>query len=392
MRSKTTGHLNVKSSLIAKDAPAVQTRYPFHPNVWVLWLLAALAPAILTKNPLYLLILIIVVGLNYFSLDTKSPTAQGWRAFLSLGLILVIVSVVFNLLFVRAGTTPLFTLPALRWETTTETGQTSMIQIGGKVTLESLIYGLSTGLGLMAILLIFATFNTQVDHYQLLRRTPRFLYQSAIVMSIAITFIPHMFLAQREIRQAQILRGHRFRGIRDLLPLFVTLLAEGLERSLTLAESMEARGFSSAAPGQRSQAGLLMKGFIALALILLVGGTFAWSDATHKIIGGIMMLVGGGILILALWLIGRHVQRSRYRRTVWRRQDTAVTIATATTLGVVLMTWLSQRSVFIFYPYPKLVWPSFSPIIGASLLLLMAPALLQFNKPTAIHALEHSHD
>jgi energy-coupling factor transport system permease protein len=302
------------------------------------------------------------------------------------------VSVVFNLLFVRAGTTPLFTLPALHWETTTERGQTTIIQIGGKVTLESLIYGLSTGLNLMAILLILATFNTQVNHYQLLRRIPRFLYQSAIVMSIAITFIPHMFLAQREIRQAQTLRGHRFRGVRDLLPLFVTLLAEGLERSLTLAESMEARGFNSVVPGQRSQAGLLMKGVIALALIVLTGGAFAWSDATHKTVGGIMMLFGGGLLMLALWLIGRRVQRSRYHRTIWRRQDTTMIIATVTTLGVVLITWLTQRSVFIFYPYPKLAWPSFSPIIGASLLLLMTPALLQLNKPTPIRALEDSYD
>jgi energy-coupling factor transport system permease protein len=332
-------------------------------------------PAILTQNPFYLLIVILAVGINYFSLNPKSPTAQGWGVFLHLGLLLVLLSVIFNLLFVRAGATYLFTLPELRWETTSELGQVTVIQIGGKVSLESLIYGLNKGLALMTILLTFATFNTQVDHYQLLRSTPRFLYQSAIVMTIAITFIPHMFIAQREIREAQALRGHRFRHIRDLLPLFVTLLAEGLERSLTLAESMEARGFSNPPSGQSAQGGLFIKGLIALALISLAGGAFAWSYAPARIIGGVIMLTGGGILVVALWLVSRNVQRSRYRRALWQQQDTLIVIAAIIVILAMLTTWLTHRAALVFYPYPRLEWPAFSPFIGATLLLIAAPAL-----------------
>jgi energy-coupling factor transport system permease protein len=360
----------------AKHTASLQTRYRYHSKTWTLWLVAALMPAILTQNPFYLLIVILAAGINYFSLDTKSPTAQGWRVFLHLGLILVLLSVAFNLLFVRAGATHLFTLPDLRWETTSELGQVTVIQIGGKVSLESLIYGLNKGLALMSILLTFATFNTQVDHYQLLRSTPRFLYQSAIVMTIAITFIPHMFIAQREIREAQALRGHRFRHIRDLLPLFVTLLAEGLERSLTLAESMEARGFSNPPSGQSAQGGLFIKGIIALALISLAGGAFAWSYAPARIIGGIIMLIGGGTLVVALWLVSRNVQRSRYRRTLWQQQDTLIVIATIIVILVMLTTWLTHRAALVFYPYPRLEWPAFSPFIGATLLLIAIPALV----------------
>jgi energy-coupling factor transport system permease protein len=393
MNAKIESRKTANSDLISNQISVLKTHHPFHPTVWVLWLLAALLPAILTQNPFYLVILIVVVGFNYFGLDTKSPTARGWRAFLHLGFILVIISILFNILFVRAGVTHLFTLPALHWQTTTEMGQVTMIQIGGKVTLESLVYGLSTGLSLMVILLIFAVFNTQVDHYQLLRRTPRFLYQSAIVMSIAITFIPHMFLAQHEIRQAQTLRGHRFRRIRDLLPLLVTLLAEGLERSLTLAESMEARGFSSTMPGQQTHPGLLIKVLIALALISLAGGAFLWSYASLQMIGGILMLVGGIVLGYALWRVGRKVRRSTYRRMMWRQQDTVVAIATATSLGIVLMMWLVQRAAFIFYPYPQLTWPTFSPLIGAGLLLLLAPVLLyRFRPASHTYSMEHAYD
>ncbi|MBN1995204.1 MAG: energy-coupling factor transporter transmembrane protein EcfT [Anaerolineae bacterium] len=363
---------------ITGSASRPQTGYPFQAKTWTLWLLAALTPAILTKNPLYLLLLIAVVWLNYFSLDPKTATARGWRAFLYLGVVLALVSVVFNILFVRAGATHLFTLPKLQWQTTTEMGYVTVAQIGGKVTLESLVYGLNTGLALMTILLIFATFNTQVDHYQLLRSTPRFLYQSAIVMSIAITFIPYMLIAQREIREAQTLRGHRFRRIRDLLPLFVTLLAEGLERSLVLAESMEARGFSSPPPGQTVETGLRLKGCIALALTILLGGAFAWNYAPQKIIGGTMMLAGGTMLAMALWLVGRKVRRSRYRRALWRRQDTVVAVTAMISLSVILANWLTNRSILIFYPYPKLQWPPFSPMIALSLLLLATPVLIQW--------------
>ena len=35
--------------------------YRYHPTVWVLWLLAALTPAMLTQNPFYLLLIILMV-------------------------------------------------------------------------------------------------------------------------------------------------------------------------------------------------------------------------------------------------------------------------------------------------------------------------------------------
>ena len=353
-----------------------QSSYHYHAKVWTLWLLAALTPAMLTQNPLYLLIIILAVGLNYHNLDHRSPVAQGWGAFLRLGLILIAVSIVFNLVFVNAGATHLFTLPELRWEITTQAGPITILQIGGDVSLESLLYGLSTGLALLALLLTFATFNAQVDHYQLLRSMPRFLYQSAIVMSIAITFIPQMFIAQREIREAQALRGHRFRTIRDLLPLFVTLLAEGLERSLTLAESMEARGFSHQPAGAGKHRGLLLKSTIAVALLVLISGALAWNYFPNQLIGGLAMVAGVLMLITAIWSVGRNVPRSRYRRTVWRYPDTYVTIAAVIVMLVFLTTWLTQRSALIFYPYPRVAWPPFNPILALTLLLISAPALV----------------
>ena len=63
------------------------------------------------------------------------------------------------------------------------------------------------------------------------------------VTSIAITFVPQTVTRFTEIREAQALRGHRVRRIGDLLPLIIPLLAGGMERSMDLAEAMEARGY-----------------------------------------------------------------------------------------------------------------------------------------------------
>jgi hypothetical protein len=48
----------------------------YHVKAWGLWLLAALMPVILTKNPFYLLIAILAVSINYVSLGHSSPAAQ----------------------------------------------------------------------------------------------------------------------------------------------------------------------------------------------------------------------------------------------------------------------------------------------------------------------------
>jgi len=340
-----------------------------------LWLLAALTPAVLTKNPLYLLVTILAVGVNYRSLGQASPAGRSWGTFLRVGLILTLFSLALNLLSANAGDTPLVTLPALRWTMMSPGQQLVLIQIGGVVTLESLVYSLANALGLMAVLITFATFNTLVDHYQLLRSTPRFLYQSAMVASIAITFVPQMVVAQREIREAQALRGHRFRGIRDLPPLFIALLTEGLERSIALAESMDARGFGGQSAEHSARQELLLKCIIALALAILVGGAFALSYFSDKAVGQVTMLAGGFMLVATLWMVGQTVQRSRYRRDRWQRRDTLVAVTSLVTILMILGSWMTRRAALIFYPFPRLDWPAFNPLIGLSLLLIATPTL-----------------
>lgn len=343
----------------------------FHTTAWVLWLAAALIPFTLTKNPFYLVIALGALVVDYYVLCRNSALGKSWGALLSLGITLALFSVLYNVLFVNVGVNKLVTLPVFRW-----TFSEGVVQLGGAITLESLVYGLVSALSLIGLLVAFATFNAVADHYQLLRSAPRFLYQSAIVLSIAITFVPQMVLAQAEIREAQTLRGHRFRAVRDLIPLFVTLLAEGLEHSITLAESMSARGFGGSGAPSKTRTPLLQIA-IAVGLFLLLTGVVALKYVPEKTVGGGAIVVGAALLVSALWRVGADVQVSRYRRIRWTRRDVLLAIAAVVILAVWGVGWWSDWLHFIFYPYPRLKMPPFEPLYGAVLVLLAAPALLK---------------
>ncbi len=349
----------------------------YHTTTWLLWLLAALLPAMLTKNPLYLIILLLAVAVDYTTIGRSSPTASSWSAFLKIGLVLAAFSALLNPLTVHYGRTTLFTLP----HATLKVGGVVFLELGGRITLEALSYGLTNGLGLMAILLVFATFNTLVDHHKLLRCVPAFMYQTGAVASIAIAFVPQMATSLQEIREAQMIRGHRFRGIRDLLPLIMPLLTSSLERAIQLAESMEARGFGGNITQIDEGKELTHKLCIATALLALLVGAFWYGYfSASQWVGGLLAV--GGVLLLGWTLraMGQRIKRSRYRRELWRRRDTVVSAASLLSLAVFSAFLLLDRQALLFYPYPRFELPTFNPIIGLALLATVAPVLGLFDR------------
>lgn len=344
----------------------------YHTVTWMLWLFAALLPAMLTRNPLYLATLLLAVAVAYNTIGRLSPMASSWGVFLKAGLVLATLSVLFNLLTVHYGDTVMFTLPRL----TLHLGRLAILDLGGQTTLESLAYGLTSGLSLVAILLIFATFNVLVDHHRLLRRTPAFLYQTGMITSIAVAFVPQMVSSLQEIREAQAIRGHRFRGIRNLLPLFVPLLTTGLERAIQLAESMEARGFGSVSTSRSKGRQTLQRVLIATALFGLLAAAFARSYYSSVPLASVLLALGSAALLVGtLMAIGRGVKRSRYHRELWRRRDTLVSIACFTSCAITAGFWLRNPNALFFYPYPRFSLPDFNAVIGLALLAVVTPVL-----------------
>jgi len=341
----------------------------FHTLTWVIWLVAAAVPAFTLRNPLYQVLILGASWIVYLALGRTSPVGRSWGTFVRIGVMFVAVAVVFNALSSHYGTIILFRLPQA-WPI-----------VGGPITLEAAIAGAVNGLGLLTILVVFATFNAVVDHYQLLRATPAFAFQVGTVISIAITFVPQMVLSATEIRQAQRIRGHRFRGIRDLLPLVMPLLATSLERAIQLAETMEARGFATVLHPDSLESthrrALLAQAGLLAALLGLLAGLFLLTFVAGGTIWGLGLLIlsiaGMGIV---LWGQGQQVRRSRYRRVRWRSHDTLVAIACGITLAAVIAGKLATPQMMTYSPYPpNSLLPPFNPYVGAALLLLALPAV-----------------
>ena len=341
----------------------------YHPMTWLLWLAAAVVPTLATRNPLYLIILLLTIAIVYLALGTRSPLAASWGLFLRAGLLLWGTTFVFDTLTAHYGATVLFSLPR-HWPV-----------IGGRITLEAAVFGATSGLALVTLLLVFATFNALVDHHRLLRLLPPSLYQAGVVASIAMTFVPSTAASLKDIREAQAVRGHRFRGLRDLLPLFVPLVTSGLERAIQLAEAMEARGFSRVVtPAQASSR--LRKLALTLAILACGIALFGYSYWRPGRWPALALLAAGlALLLFTLCRMGRGTGRTRYRRELWRRRDTVVGVASGAVLATFLALLVLSPKVLAYPVYPRVNWPPFEPLVGLALLPLLAPALVAGYRP-----------
>jgi energy-coupling factor transport system permease protein len=356
-----------------------------HHVAWLLWACSAAAIALLTLNPFYLLIIALAAWLVGAMAGQGSVASQSWRGLLKVGALVWLLTIPFNALMIHQGHVILFRLPA-NWPL-----------IGGNVTLEAAIYGAASGLRLWVLLIVFAAFNLSVDASQLLRLTPAFLYQVGVVTSIALTFMPQMLASAKEIREAQQIRGHRFRGWRDLLPLIMPLLTTSFERAIQLAESMESRGFGrggtlTPAPAvlrrltSQQAKRIMTAGQPAnnLRLLMLVGlglllyGLFLCTYWPSFPWPGIMLLIAAaGVLMFVFYSLGRRVQRSHYRPARWQRGDTVLSLANLLMVAGVLLLRARDGLALAYYPYPPYpLLPDFNPWIGLLLVLLAMPGLL----------------
>jgi len=340
-----------------------------HTIAWLAWAASAAVAALLIRNPFYLGIVALSAGLVYATVGENAPLKAGWGGLLKLGLFIWTVTIPMNALMAHTGNIVLFTLPQ------------SWPIIGGNITLEAVVFGAASGLSLWTLLLIFAAFNLAVDASQLLRVTPSFLYQAGVVTSIALTFVPQMLISAREIREAQRLRGHRFRGLRDLLPLFVPLLTTSLERAIQLAESIESRGFGGQLVQLDDRGMSRLRWYMVAGLAILLWGTFSrvyWSQRPQ--LGTLLIVLAIALLVDTFREMGRHVRRGRYSRGRWEAFD-ALTLAVS---GAVLLGCVSLRLIdkgaLNYYPYPPFpLLPPFDGWIGGLLALLSLPGWIRLQ-------------
>lgn len=353
----------------------------YHPYTWVLWLAAATLATLTTRNPLYLAIVLLAVSFVFAVLLRRDagPAAGSaaaarsslWKPVVRLALFLGLFTLVFNALTVHFGDRILFSLPS-GWPV-----------IGGPVTLEAVLYGVSTALSFVALILAFTVFNSAVGTHNVLRMVPAFAYHAGVALTIALSFIPQTLVAWQELREAQRLRGMRVRGLADVQPLMVSLLAIGLDRAIQLAESMDARGFGGVAEPAPARERRLMSAGTVLALLLLLAGLLLRTFRLDRgWVGLVLMAAGALVLAIVFRTQGRRIHRTHYRRWMWRQHDTVVAGGSALLLIALLVLGSVLPDALFYYPYPPYpLIPTFQPILGLLYAVILLPALLLPTAP-----------
>jgi energy-coupling factor transport system permease protein len=138
------------------------------------------------------------------------------------------------------------------------------------VTREELSIAALHALRLVAVGLAFAAYALLLDHDRLLAAA-RVARRSAFAAALAIRLVPTLERDARGLAEAVRGRGVEVSGLRGHARLVSPLVASSLERSLALAEAMEARGFGrpgrTRVPGPRWRALDRVAAVVAGALV-----------------------------------------------------------------------------------------------------------------------------
>lgn len=333
-----------------------------HAMAWALWLTAVVILLSVTRNPLYIALVLLWVAVVTSSAALAQPLAPRLLSPWRFGLVVMPTAALINGLHVHVGATVLLTLPP------------TLPLIGGPLTLEAVVYGAVNGLAITTLLAACTLVMRALTVHEVIGLIPRAYYPVAVVATIALTFAPLTLRQWQAIREAQAVRGHQMRGVRDWLPLFLPLLLSGLERALQLAEAMSARGFGDTV--EQSQTPLTRLGLV-IGLSSVVGGLWLRLSDSAPTTGWLLVLAGVGLVFSLLWWIGRRSARTAYRPAPLQATDWAVIGGALAATLLFLLPWPGlDRTPLFFYPYPTLTIPGFGLPLALATWGLLTPAFV----------------
>ena len=338
---------------------------PLDPRAWIIWAVAANLPPLVGRNP-WPLAATLLATLGVWAAWSAGAAGARWRPLLRLALVFGAVSVLFNVLTAHIGDRAIGALPEA-WPV-----------IGGVLTLNALIYGLLSATAVFSLVAVSATLGATLDWSATMRLLPERMAALAVAGSVAWSYLPRTTAALAEIREAQMARGYRPRGIRDAAPLVIPLLAGGLERSMITAEALEARAFGAPlAPELTPRPWQVVS--LLVGLVAALTGAFCLALGQLAVAGG-LLAVAAASLVAGLFTRRAdqpHLRRTRFRDPIWERPEWIVSGAALAVLTVEIAVLFFDPAAFRYEPYPSLTPPAISLPLLAVLGLLLAPAAVR---------------
>jgi energy-coupling factor transport system permease protein len=338
---------------------------PLDPRAWIIWAVAASLPPLVGRNP-WPLTATLLATLGVWGAWSAGTGGARWRPLLRLALVFGAVSVLFNVLTVHIGDRPIAVLPET-WPV-----------IGGVLTLNALIYGLLSAMAIFSLVVVSATLGATLDWSATMRLLPERMAALAVAGSVAWSYLPRTTAAFAEIREAQMARGYRPRGIRDAAPLVIPLLAGGLERSMITAEALEARAFGAPLAPELTPRPWQIASLL-VGLVAALTGAFCLALGQLAVAGGLLAVAAASLMAGLFTRRGAqpHLRRTRYRDPIWERPEWIVSGAALAVLAVEIAVLFLDPAAFRYEPYPSLTPPAISLPLLAVLGLLLAPAAVR---------------
>jgi len=329
-----------------------------HAAAWVAWVVMVMALALVTTNPLYLVIILLGVVLVAVLAPRTGTGVTSFRALAVFGVAMFGISLVVATINGNYGEHILFTIPGP--EVPSWLGG---LRLGGPVSAEGLAAAAIRGMAILSILLAFGVFNGAVSPQRVLRSTPAALFQASLVVTVGLTLLPSSIEDLRRVREMRALRGAGG-GLRDLPSLVVPAVIGGLERSMRLAEAMEARGYG-AAPALPARARLIA----AASAPLFIAAAWCWFyEAGWRPFAAVAALLAA--LCLAYWwrTAARLHHATRLNDEPLPPGDRAAAAFALGVAGVAVAARLTGLGGLTYNPFAGLPAPEIS--VGGSLLAL----------------------
>ena len=212
----------------------------------------------------------------------------GWRGLwnqLRFALPLMLFTALINPILSHEGRTVLFYFP---WD--------------AACTVESLLYGLSVGLRLGAVLLWFAVWNCVFTTDKFVFLFGRALPSVSLVISMGLSLVPRLLRRFRQVSDVQRCLKPDSKGLRHVGRCVSIVITWALENALDTADSMRGRGY-----GLRPRSffsiyrftlrdGLALCGLLPLCALSTTAAAIGWADwSYYPVLSG----MGGWELLLA---------------------------------------------------------------------------------------------
>lgn len=334
-----------------------------HAGAWWLWALGLVVVATQTTNPLLLGSIIAVCGMTVAVRRPQASFARGYRAYLLVAALVVLIRVVFRILLGGDfGERVLFATPRL---------DLPGGALGGSVTLEEVLAGLYGGLRLGTIIVCVGAANTLADPRRLVGSLPRAVGALATSVVVALSLAPQLVESLLRVRRARRLRGESGGGWRAMRSLLVPVLEDALHRSLALAASMDSRGYGrwGASGGRALTRVLAWSGLAAMCV-----GMFTLLASSGWTAPAALLLVGVSLSAAALRRLGRGMARTRYRPDPWRGLEWTVAASGLVAAAGVFLSGLADPAS-LHPPLQPPGWPAIPPGAMAALAAALLPAV-----------------